>query len=70
MTPMWYDVVPHDNGWAIMVMPATGEGFATKRDAFDEGVKFARKLRFVGYPVQVRAEQEPAGRHRKKAAVS
>ena len=54
MTQMWYDVVTHDNGWALMVTPATGDGFATKQDAFDAGVKFARKLRFVGYSMQVR----------------
>jgi hypothetical protein len=59
---MLYDVVPHDNGWAIVVTPATRDGFATRQDAFDEGVKFARKLRFVGYQVQVRAEHEPADR--------
>jgi hypothetical protein len=58
MAPMWYDVVPHDGGWAIIVVPHGGDAFATKTDAFDAAVEFARKLRFVGYPVQVRVQYD------------
>ena len=54
MTQMWYDVVPHDRGWAIVITPARDDAFATKKDAFDAAVQLARKLRFVGYSIQVR----------------
>jgi hypothetical protein len=58
MAKMSYDVVPHDGGWAIIVTPARNGVFATRIDAFDAAVEFARKLRFVGYSVQVRVKRD------------
>jgi hypothetical protein len=57
MAQMSYDVIPHEGGWAIIVTPER-EPFATKIDAFDAAVEFARKLRFCGYSVQVRAQHD------------
>ena len=51
--PLSYDIVPHQNGWAIVITPSHGDGFTTKRNAFDVAAEFARKLRFVGYEMQV-----------------
>jgi hypothetical protein len=48
-----YDIVPHQNGWAIVITPSHGDGFAAKRTAFDVAAEFARKLRFVGYEMHV-----------------
>jgi hypothetical protein len=58
MAKMSYDVVPHGGGWAIIVTPARNGVFATRIDAFDAAVEFARKLRFVGYSVQVRVQHD------------
>jgi hypothetical protein len=55
---LWYDVVPHGNGWAIVLTPDRIDSFATKKAAFDAAIEYARKLRFVGYAVQVRTEHK------------
>ena len=52
-TSLSYDIVAHDDGWAIVVTPERTRAFATKIDAYDAAVEFARKLRFVGYTVHV-----------------
>jgi hypothetical protein len=54
MAQFWYDVVPHKDGWAIVVTPARLDAFATRISAFDTAVEFARKLRFVGFHVNIR----------------
>jgi hypothetical protein len=61
-----YDVVSHNGGWAIVITPEHPHGgFPTKQSAFDAAVEFARKLRFVGYSVNVHVHhQQPL----KKAA--
>ena len=51
-----YDIVPHDDGWAIMLAPGRTMSFPTKREAFDAAVELARKLRFVGIAVNVRVQ--------------
>jgi hypothetical protein len=52
-----YDVVPNDDGWAIVITPEHPHGgFPTKQSAFDAAVEFARKLRFVGYSVNVHVQ--------------
>src|SRR3954464_10531091 len=58
MAQMWYEVVAHEGGWAIMITPEGSNAFATKIDAYDTAVEFARKLRFSGYSVQVRAQHD------------
>jgi hypothetical protein len=64
MAQFSYDVIPRDGGWAIVITPGGADTFPTRQAAFDAAVEFARKLRFVGYAVDVRIEHEP-----KKAAV-
>jgi hypothetical protein len=59
MAQLWYDVVPHGNGWAIAITPSRTDSFPTKKAAYDAAVEYARKLRFVGYAVQVRVEPKP-----------
>ena len=54
MAQFSYDVVPHKDGWAIVVTPARLESFPTRLSAFDTAVEFARKLRFVGFAVNIR----------------
>ncbi len=58
MAQMWYEVVAHEGGWAIMITPDGSNAFATKIDAYDTAVEFARKLRFSGYSIQVRAQHD------------
>ena len=58
---LWYDIVPHENGWAIVITPDRIESFRTKKAAFDAAVEYARKLRFVGYAVQVRMQHRREG---------
>jgi len=58
MAQMSYDVIPHEDGWAIVITPARTEAFATKIDAFNAAVELARKLRFSGLSVQVRVQHE------------
>ena len=58
MAQMWYDVVAHEGGWAIVITPEGTDAFATKIDAYDAAVEFARKLRFSGISVQVRAQHD------------
>jgi hypothetical protein len=58
MAQLWYDVIAHDDGWAIVITPGRTDAFPTKRDAFDAAVEYARKLRFVGYSVHVRVHHE------------
>jgi Uncharacterized protein conserved in bacteria (DUF2188) len=71
---LWYDVVPHHDGWAISITPSRHGAFADKRDsfptqkaAFDIAVELARKLRFSGLSVHVRIDHEADDRieHRK-----
>ena len=68
MAQYCYDVVPHKDGWAIVVTPARPEAFPTRLAAFDTAVEFARKLRFVGFSVNIRmhhGETEDAPRKRR-----
>jgi hypothetical protein len=58
MAQMRYDVIAHEGGWAIVITPEASDAFATKIDAYDAAVEFARKLRFCGYSVQVRAQHD------------
>ncbi|MET0632109.1 MAG: hypothetical protein ABWY92_14715 [Xanthobacteraceae bacterium] len=58
---LWYDIVSHENGWAIVITPDRIESFRTKKAAFDAAVEYARKLRFVGYAVQVRMQHRREG---------
>ena len=54
MANFCYDVVPHKDGWAIIVTPARLDAFPTRLSAFDIAVEFARKLRFSGFHVNIR----------------
>jgi hypothetical protein len=54
MAQFSYDVVPYNDGWAIVVTPARLNTFPTRLSAFDTAVEFARKLRFVGFSVNIR----------------
>jgi hypothetical protein len=54
MAQFSYDVVPHNDGWAIVVTPVRLESFPTRMSAFDTAVEFARKLRFVGFAMNIR----------------
>jgi hypothetical protein len=54
MAHFCYDVVPHKDGWAIVVTPARLDAFPTRLSAFDTAVEFARKLRFVGFHMSIR----------------
>ena len=42
---LWYDIVPHENGWAIVITPDRIESFRTKKAAFDAAVEYARNRR-------------------------
>jgi hypothetical protein len=62
---LWYDVVPHRNGWAISITPGRADpldtarnSFATKKQAYDVAVELARKLHLVGLSVQVRVHHD------------
>jgi hypothetical protein len=59
MRELSYDVVPYQNGFAIMIAPDGAEMFAAKHEAFDAAVELARKLRFVGIALHVRVEHTP-----------
>ena len=69
MAQFSYDVVPHKGGWAIQITPMPSGSFATQQAAFDVSADFARKLRFVGFSMNVRtrddAEHAPPGRNRR-----
>jgi len=54
MSQFCYDVVPHKDGWAIVVTPSKLDAFPTRLSAFDTAVEFARKLRFVGFHMNIR----------------
>ena len=58
MAQFSYDVVPHNGGWAILISPGHLEDFPTKQAAFDVAVEFARKLRFVGFSINVHVHHE------------
>jgi Uncharacterized protein conserved in bacteria (DUF2188) len=64
MAQMWYDIVPHNGGWAIMITSGQHHTFATKMEAYDAAVEVARKLRFSGYSVHVhvqhKSDEKPA----------
>jgi hypothetical protein len=62
-----YDIIAHDGGYAIVLTPETAEAFAAKHDAFDAASDLARKLRFVGVSLDVRAGQH-AGDVKAKAS--
>ncbi len=64
MAQFSYDVIPYKDGWAIIVTPQRLDAFPTRMSAFDVAVEFARKLRFVGFGVNIRikAEREPRAR--------
>jgi hypothetical protein len=61
MAQLSYDIVAHDGGWAIVILPGPGEGFATQQAAFDTAAGLARKLRFVGYTMQVAPRDDVEG---------
>ena len=71
MAQFCYDVVPHNGGWAIVITPGRLDAFPTKQSAFDTSVEFARKLRFVGFSVNIRMRgdeaAEPAGVRKRRA---
>ncbi len=54
MRELTYDIVPRDDGWAIVLAPGRAMAFPTKQAAFDAAVELARKMRFVGLSVNVR----------------
>jgi hypothetical protein len=56
MRELRYDVIPHHNGYAIVITPEHADAFEAKHDAFDAAVDLARKLRFVGISVHVRVD--------------
>jgi hypothetical protein len=56
MRELRYDVVPYQDGFAIMITPDHADAFAAKHEAFDAAVEITRKLRFVGIPIHVRVE--------------
>jgi hypothetical protein len=57
MAQFSYDVVPYGYGWAILITPEHHpDGFHTKQAAFDAAIEFARKLRFVGYQINVHVQ--------------
>jgi len=59
MRQFWYDVVPHQGGWAIVITPSGADSFATRKDAFDAAAEHARKLRFAGYSLVIRVQDRP-----------
>ena len=76
---LWYDIVPHHDGWAINITPSRTDSFPDKRDsfltqkvAFDVAVELARKLRIAGLSVHVRvdhhADHEIAAVEHRKAS--
>jgi hypothetical protein len=69
MAQMWYDVIAHEGGWAIVITPEGSNAFATKIDAYDAAVEFAHKLRFSGVSLKVRAEHDrpPRGKDKEPA---
>jgi hypothetical protein len=60
MRELSYDVLPHRNGFAIVITPERADAFAAKHEAFDAAIELTRKLRFAGVAMQVRPEQTPA----------
>jgi hypothetical protein len=58
MAQFSYDVIPHRDGWGILVTPARLDAFPTRQAAFDTAIEFARKLRFVGFAINVRRQDE------------
>ena len=62
---LWYDIVPHQDGWAVSITPSGGGSlasktgsFPSKKAAFDVAVELARKLRFSGLSVHVRIDHD------------
>jgi hypothetical protein len=49
-----YDIIRHNDGWAIIITPSQSDAFVTKQDAFDAASEHARKLRFAGYSLGIR----------------
>jgi hypothetical protein len=58
MAQFSYDVIEQNGGWLIMIAPARLEAFPTRQSAFDTAVEFARKLRFMGFSVNIRMQHE------------
>jgi hypothetical protein len=56
MAQLWYDVVSHQNGWAIVITPSRTDSFPNKKAAFDAAMEYSRKLRFLGYSVDLRTQ--------------
>jgi hypothetical protein len=54
MLRLSYDIIAHNNGWAIIITPTESDAFATKQEAFDAASEHARKLRFAGYSLGIR----------------
>ena len=59
MRALRYDVIPYQDGFAIMITPDHADAFAAKHEAFDAAVEITRKLRFVGIPIHVRVDPTP-----------
>jgi hypothetical protein len=60
MAQLSYDIVSRNGGWAILVTPAPDDGFPTRQAAFDTAAELARKLRFAGTTLHVRAPRDDA----------
>ncbi len=54
MRQLRYDIIPHHDGYAIVLTPDTADAFVTRHDAFDAAADLARKLRFIGMSLDVR----------------
>jgi len=65
MVELSYDIIRHNNGFAIVITPRNADAFATRQDAFDAAADCTRKLRFAGYSVMIRvpgSEQRNLGK--------
>ena len=56
MAQFRYDVVAHEDGYVIMIIPDAGSVFALRQDALDAAIDLVRKLRFVGISLDVRRD--------------
>jgi len=54
MVQLAYDIIRHNDGWAIIITPSQSDAFPTKQDAFDAASEHARKLRFAGFSLGIR----------------
>jgi len=54
MVELSYDIIRHNNGFAIVIIPRNADAFATRQQAFDAAAEYTRKLRFAGYSLMIR----------------